>query len=545
MATPLMPVVALSRYRAVNEVPAVVVTALALWGWQFVLHIWQPVSSGDSRLWLPHAVAWLHDAIVLLCTALIAGRFKRWGWSLLALAGAVLAIYPQLLRQHLVMQTNLFASDAAAARTFLLDYLGLERLWPMLGAVFIARIAAKYARPLRASKTIVIGVGIVTMVALLTLPRSPHPLIGSVWQQATDSLYGNARVVPSMQPVAFSGQSSIAKTTPKLLGEVVYRHIFLIVLEGIPASDFEYDFLKRQDGFIATAQNQVAYFANYRSTNLDSYTSLIAMLTGHQVPYRAYADPSSYEHINLRDNLTRTLRANGYYSTFLSTYHHQPFVPTRDDWNAVLDRNDLDIGGQWLTLGNSRMEQAVEDKAAIASLVDTAARNERSFTLHEMVYGHSPEWQAKTGKTPSVYADEYLTELSQRLNENSLLDDSLIVVVSDHGERAKMADPENYRVPLLVIGKRIESRTNSSLYSHLDLPAMIECWLKNQPLPEERKHVDVVGSTERWVYGRLTNSREYLFIDNARGSIISGSGSINPKALQLDFQAKLEGLAEI
>lgn len=381
------------------------------------------------------------------------------------------------------------------------------------------------------------------MAALLTLPRSPHPLIGSVWQQATELLSGSERVVLSLQPVAAAGQTSRTRTTFKLLGDVAYRHVFLIVLEGIPAADFERDFLQRQDGYYARVKAQAAYFANHRSTNLDSYTSLIAMLTGRHVPYRAYADPSNYEHINLGDNLTRTLRANGYRSVFLSTYHHQPFVPTRDDWNAVLDRNNLDIGGQWLTLGNTRMEQAVEDKAAIATLVDTAARNGRSFILHEMVYGHSPEWQARTGKTPSVYADEYLIELTQRLTQRNLLDDSLIVVVSDHGERARMADPENYRVPLLVIGNGMKSGTNSNLYAHLDLPAMIECWLTKQSLPEERKHVDVVGSTERWVYGRLTNSGEYLFIDNARGSIMSGSGNIAPKIVRQDFQAKLESLA--
>lgn len=533
----------LAKTYVVKQLPAIVLPALALWGWQFFLHVWQPFSTGDSRLWLPHAVAWLHDAIVLFCAALIASRFERRGWGVLALAGAVLAIYPQVLRQHLVTQTNLFASDAAAARIFLLDYLGLEGLWPMLGAAFFAGCAARHARPLRVSKTFVIVIGIVTIAALLTLPRSPHPLIGSVWQQATASFSGNPRVVPSLQTVAVTGQSSIIKTTPRLLGEVVYQHVFLIVLEGIPASDFERDFLRREDGFYALVQNQAAYYTNYRSTNLDSYTSLIAMLTSRQVPYRAYADPSIYEHINLRDNLTRTLRANGYHSAFLSTYHYQPFVPTRDDWNTVLDRNDLDIGAQWLTLGNTRMEQAVEDKAAIASLVDTAARNERSFTLHELVYGHSPEWLAKTGKTPSVYADEYLIELTKRLTERNLLDDSLIVVVSDHGERARISDPENYRVPLLVIGKCIESGTKSGLYSHLDLTAMIERWLTKQSLPDERNHVDVVGSTERWVYGRLTNSGDYLFIDNERGSIISGSGNIVPLVLQKDFQAKVEGVA--
>lgn len=519
--------------------PAVVSVALALWVWQLSLHIWQPLSSGDLRLWLPHGVAWLHDALVLASVAFVACRLRRSGWWLLLIFGSGLAIYPQLLRQSMVMQANLFATDAAAASTFLVDYLGVDRLWPAIGAIAIVSLGPRMVRPLRINRIFSISMVVVMAAALMTLPRSPHPLVSSLWQEATTLLSVTSRVVPSLQPVAGKGSLGTTKTTPQVFGKVNYQHVILVVLEGIPAADFERDFLQRRDGYYSRVKSQASYFANYRSTNLDSYTSLIAMTTGRQVPYRAYADPSSYEHINLADNLTRSLRANGYHSTFLSTYAHQPFIPTRDDWNKVLDRNNLDIGPQWLTLGNTRMEEAVEDKAAIAAMVDAAARQGRSFTLHEMVYGHSPEWQAKTGKTPSAYADEYLSDLTQQLAVKNLLNNSLIVVVSDHGERARMADPENYRVPLLVIGKTIESGTNSALFSHLDLPAMIKGWLTGESLPESRSFVDVVGSTERWVYGRLTDAGSFLFIDNARGSVMNASGGIEPVALHRDFLAKL------
>jgi hypothetical protein len=66
-----------------------------------------------------------------------------------------------------------------------------------------------------------------------------------------------------------------------------------VVLEGVTTARFEQEFLTRPQGYYAHVRDRSVYFDEYHTTNLDSYTSLIAMLTSVQVPYRAYADPSS------------------------------------------------------------------------------------------------------------------------------------------------------------------------------------------------------------------------------------------------------------
>ena len=59
--------------------------------------------------------------------------------------------------------------------------------------------------------------------------------------------------------------------------------------------------------------------------------------------------------------------------------------------HQLLDGNDLATGCPRLSLGSNRMEQVTEHKAAPTKLQVNSLKCKRSFVLHEMVYGHSPE----------------------------------------------------------------------------------------------------------------------------------------------------------
>jgi hypothetical protein len=316
------------------------------------------------------------------------------------------------------------------------------------------------------------------------------------------------------------------------------NHVFLIVLEGVTAADFENEFIK-ESKFLARVSDRATYFHRYYATNLDSYTSLIAMLTSVQVPYRAYADESLYGAVNQTANLTRSLRDLGFFTLFVSTYAHQPFVPTRNDWNRVMDRGDLPSHEGWVSLGSSRMEAATEDRAALSTIVDAAAAHPKTFVLHELVYGHSTEWRAKTGQTQLAYYDVYLLDLLDRLEAKGLGSRSLFVIVSDHGDRAKASVAENYRVPLLVVGTHGLPGGDVEFRSHLDLERIVASYLTRSALPPPRKETHVVGSTERWVYGSIKADRDHLFIDDQTGAVLSSRGGPDASRLRDTFQSSL------
>lgn len=521
--------------------------------WQLLLHLLACAIDGDPRLLMPHLVAWLHD---LLLFSLIAGAGasvirlapeKLCSVSIitrviLAASGMLLALYPQTLREYLTFPANIFLSDSNSIRVTLFEYLGIQRLWPALMAMLLASVA-RYL-PL---KRITLRAGLLVLspallAGLVTLPGTPHPVMFSLIQSVSGTVAGSSRIVPSLRPSSGSTATPVqagADSMPKLSSEMTADRIFIIVLEGITSTEFEGSFLTSKSRFLERVRGRYSYFSNYHTTNLDSYTSLIAMLTSQQVPYRCYSDTQIYDGVNRTENLTDRLRNLGYYSLFASTYTSLPYIPVRNDWSRIMLRSDLGNQSGMVTVGSSRMEEAVEDRAAIPAIVETAATHQKTLVMAELVYGHTTEWQAKTRIAPLDYYDRYLAELFDALQAKGLDRRSLFIVVSDHGDRSKADTPDNYRVPLLIAGDGVQAATDSHFRNHLDLQQITTAYLNGTALPPAREKQFTIGSTERWVYGELRANGDHLFIDDRSGRVLRAAGSLSPNQVQQEFQQYL------
>ena len=531
--------------------------AAALGLWQLALNGWYGATAGDAATAMAHAMALLTDVLLLGSVAAVATGVQWWlpdrlqrvadlcGAGLLLLAGAGVALYPQVLRSYLQFPVNVLSTDRNTIGTLVNDYLGVSRLWPAVAAAAIAMVAARaHVRPF-SHRPARLAIVVAMCAGLVSLPRSPHPLAHSVGLQVRRALAADQRAVPSLQHPA-TPQARVATVTGTALAltpPLRADHVFLIVLEGVTADAFERGFLGAPGGFHGTQRNHAAYYTRYHATNLDSYTSLIAMLTGLQVPYRAYSDERLFAAVNEAPSLVQALRTHGAHATFLGTYAYQPFVPVRGHWDQVLDRTHMPDLDRWVSLGTARMEAATEDRAALSTILQTAATHERSFTVHEMVYGHTTAWQAKTGLNQLAYYDLYLRELTDGLRRHGLDSRSLVVVVSDHGDRAQSAVAANYRVPLLLVGPDVVPGDRSAFLSHQDLPAIISAELTGSPEPPPRSAQLVVGSTERWVYGRIDASGASLFIDDATGSVLASVGGTTARAVFDEFQAAVSAFA--
>ncbi len=527
---------------------------VTLVAWQLVLHLWSCLSTRDPRLVPPHALAYLGDLFLLGVAVagarglrvMLPGRLRGLGLHLPVASSLVvaplLAVYPQLLREYLAFPVNVFASDDGSARVLLTEYLGLSRLWPAAAAVMVATAAlvVPFRLPDLGRGRLVLWT-VIVLAGVATAPHSPHPFLFSLTQEAMGVLQPSVRVVPSLRrPPPRSDAAAAQPAVTWGEDELLADRVFLIVLEGVTSTDFEADFLGTNGAFFSRVKDRATYHRAYHATNLDSYTSLIAMLTSIQVPYRAYADESLYGAVNRAGNLARALHERGYYTAFVSTYEHQPFVPTRSDWDAVLDRGDLPSLEGWVSLGSSRMEAATEDRAALATIVESAVVHPKAFVLHELVYGHSPEWRARTGRTQLAYYDAYLCELLDRLESSGLDARSLLVVVSDHGDRSRASVAENYRVPLLVVGAHVPPGDDTGFRSHLDLQRIVASSMKGVPLPPARSRVDVVGSTERWVYGAIHADGSSLLVDDATGAVLSSQGRLDASKVHVAFQSLVD-----
>ncbi len=523
---------------------------------QVGLHVVCGVHALDPRLAGPHLVSCVQDtALIVLIGAATLGLGRRvaararalvqvLGAALLLALEVPLATYPRMLAEFLAFPTSLFEADLASASVFVRDYVGAAGLLPLGAAAFLAgcalalpRFPAPRLRPLVAVPLFVAGIA-------TSLAPAPQPVVFSL-QDWVGSRLGAGRVVPRLKrPDPTRATASVVPSPIEEVGSPRADHVLLLVLESVTAEEFEREFLGRPDGFHARVRDRAAYYARYHGTNLDSYTGLIALLASVRVPYRAYADPDAYDRVNGAPNLVRALRGRGHRTLFVSTYEHQPFVPVRADWDSVLDRRDLGSLDGFLSLGTSRMEAATEDRAAIPAILAFATAAPRTVILHELVFGHAPEWRARTGIAPLAYYDRYLRELLDGLEAKGLASRCLLVVVSDHGDRARAADPENYRIPLLMVGPGVAPGVDREFRSHLDAQAILAHHLGGAPLPEPARDVLTVGSTERWVYGLVTAGGDAVFVEEPRGRVLGSRGTgADPAEAHRRFQEDLDRFA--
>lgn len=529
---------------------------LAFGLYQLILHCWFLFSANDPRLLLPTLVSFLHDLILLVLSGgflqwtmdFFSGKYKSYLvkiFSVILIAeGTFLALYPKLLREYLIFPVNIFESDLSSAQTLISDYLGFKALIPPVIALCTGIIFYFLKPPVRISVKfkILFAVSGIFILAFSLQKPSPQPFIFSIQKSTENILSEKKRIVPSLN-------RNISKPVDanhlKLYGfskkeSLLYSNILLIVLEGQTATSFEDGFFAIKDGFYEQNKTHSVYYSNYYTSNLDSYTSLISMVTSVQVPYRAYADERLYEKVNSGPCITEDFKNRGFYTAFISCYEYQPFVPTRNYWDKIYERKDIEDTDKWITLGSSRMEMATEDKAAFTTIMEILRKNEKSFILHEMVYGHSPEWVATTGKSQNEYHNEYLLDLSNALKKENLWDKTLLVVVSDHGDRSKPAELENYRVPLLFTGQHIDPTTQiDSFLTHTELPRLINYYALNDTYPKSRQEIFLVGSTEKWVYGKALPNKENILIDDARGIELFKNGKLNATEVRSEFQEYL------
>ncbi len=568
--------------------------------YQLLLHTYFSLVSKDPRLFIPHVIAYLHDigllaivtAISYFAAAVSPTGFRKTinksGSVFIAIVGILLASYPKILREYLAFPVNIFESDLGSAKILILDYLGITALLPTLIALILSVLVlftplekgideicgkpvgqadsgfkpslANTIRGRRTSlmgfiskdirisnKTKVTGLLIILIIFAVTLKRpSPQPFVFSLQKKIESIIKNEKRVVPSLtrsysKSKIVINQNALTFSTKEI---TKYKHILLIVLEGVTSKDFEKEFLTIANGFYQQNESNAVYYKNYYATNLDSYTSLISMLTSVQVPYRAYADDHLFDNVNNAPNIAQDLHNRGFYTIFMSTCEYHPFVPTRGYWDKFYTREDLPSINNWVSSGSNRMESATEDKAAISTMIENIKLNDKTFVLHELIYGHSPEWRAKTGKTQLSYYNEYLMELSERLKEENLFSKTLFVIVSDHGDRAKSSEIDNYRVPLLVVGNSVSYQCKEELLTHLELPKIIYHYAASDDHPASSDKIFFVGSTEKWVYGKMNKQNEYLFIDDPSGTILSQKGGLIPIEVRNEFQNYLDRFNE-
>lgn len=341
------------------------------------LHAWYAFAARSERLLVPHFVSWIQDVCLLVLlgvimhlTIRIKQKLSRHNHlprimprAILLLLAVILSSYPSQLASFLAFPVNVFRVDGQTAKFFLTEYLGMSAFLPPLVFVVLALALYRMLPKSFARKKMQFVALTFAVFGILSLFRST--LSRAICLQSAEY---NTRVVPRRQtsrpfthktPFSATARAFDSSAFAKIdtCASLRYNHVLMLVLEGVNAVSFKKEFLSRHDGYFAQVKNRSTYFSRYYATNLDSYTSLICMLTSVVVPYRSYSDPALYEGANDAPNIVRAVRRRGFKTLFISTYEHQPFVPVRNDWDRIMDMRDLPAETRYVSVGTNKNQR--------------------------------------------------------------------------------------------------------------------------------------------------------------------------------------------
>jgi phosphoglycerol transferase MdoB-like AlkP superfamily enzyme len=472
-------------------------------GWSLVAYVWQDV-----------AVALLFAAVVWVL------RNARGGPALSSLLYWLLAGYAALnvpvgivlstpLTWPMLRATSGTLADSiflyATWRNILLVLLTLVtaaalpsilRVWPSAPALSMTRATAFAAAllliavgPAATSRVDTVGLHRNVLIALATsaLPRVEAAAAGGVW---------------TVSPF----EQHEADDFSHLRGIAAGRNVILVSLESTGSQYLRlyggtYDLTPSLDRLARHA----LVFDNAYAVYPESIKGLFSVLCS---TYPAFdTPPAAYAHAPCR-SIASLLDAAGYRSALFHSgrfgYLGMESIINGRGFHTLQDAGDIG--------GNHESSFGVDEPAAVAKIlswIDGVPRNQRFFVTYMPIAGHHPYERPDPGPFPAHdeigryrnalhYGDQSLGTLMEGIRVRGLENDTLWIVLGDHGEALGQHEgnyghtfflyEENVRVPLLIaapgaITRAHRSRTMVSLVD--TAPTLLD--ILGLPIPREHQ----------------------------------------------------------
>lgn len=473
-------------------------------------------------------------------------------YSFFLFAGVVSFIYTFFLLDLINFPLNMFAFSEDIIMFFGEYFLSLKLIISLvIGITSLFFWSLYYPSKIPDAKQLKI---IYLVVTLLFIPTSfeqvINPMIFSVSQEVISYASADSNIKKVVSSVPEKGKANQFNFLDKRFKSVPqintdYDRVIVLVMESINYRNFTQYISKDRNNFFNRNRKNIFLFENYYTLNLDSFTSLISIVENIFVPFRAYVREDHFMFVKNFNNLTRVLNQNGFETLFITSYGSQlkKFVPVIKDWKSVIFSSLKEDDLKYACVTNIKIENACEDLSVIDELISSLRKNrlknKKSFVFQEMVYGHSSEWKNIKGIEPIEYYNHYFNMLMLKLKKYSLLENTLIVILSDHGPRDNSFKPENYNIPLVIYNNKMNSGSNHQFFSHLNFSEIILNFMEKKNAFTESKRIFTLGNSNELIYGEITSDKKYTFINDRTQNYKTNTDKASIFTLNREFQEYL------
>ena len=303
--------------------------------------------------------------------------------------------------------------------------------------------------------------------------------------------------------------------------ELKDKNVFVIILEQSDLETYfkETEKIKDEYNFFLQHQNNLHLFTNYYTPNQDSRTSIWAMFNSQYIPFEAYISGwnKKYGVILEKNNLIDFFNYKNYSTIIASSVYYPNLILSIYNWTDILHLTSFDAKNkEFICIHNFQNQQGCEDRILLEDINKSIKehKNKNIFFVQELIYGHGEEYMRRGSKSRVRYYNDYLIDLYEVIKTNEIENDSIILIMSDHGEKGYFNKKiSNFKIPLVIIDKELEHREIDSLYSHLNFKDLLFYYMANKEMPTANKEIYFVGQTGCYEYGYLDDQNNY-FIGN-------------------------------
>jgi glucan phosphoethanolaminetransferase (alkaline phosphatase superfamily) len=350
--------------------------------------------------------------------------------------------------------------------------------------------------------------------------RADRPALHAfVASDVKDYISGNPLGKPASQNLDVRDYQDASARSLPVSGK--YKRVILFVMESITVKELARD-CADSSCFPQKYANITHSYKNYYAANQDSRTGILSLLYSAFIPFPAYADRDveQYEFIGKSKSFLDALHQSGYTTAFSASLSDRERVIMDMPWKKVfrLSEEEAKGGGKFVCLHPYEFEKSCEDRILFDRIMNFVSHDPRPFLMHEFVYGHSSQYNEIEKKTSSRYYSEFISDVISGLEARGLLDETLIIVTSDHGirDRAAMTETESYHIPLLFIQKNFRRSENSAFVSPIDFRRIFAAEERGEVIPSTRKILPIMGSTGSAMTGILHGVTGLVLIKNRR-----------------------------
>ncbi|MCE9597693.1 MAG: sulfatase-like hydrolase/transferase [Spirochaetia bacterium] len=464
--------------------------------------------------------------LILVISTLLAftGRVRAWFFhSSFLLYFFLVFAFHFFFREASIRQYSIFDLSGSGIAYFFTDVLPFKGLVFLIGSLVVIYYLPGRIRNMPGFSLALLILG----VALLCTGLSSEPktsIAAHLYADARET-YRAESVVSSQSapPFAIEALNIWERPTPAFRPR--YKKILVFVMEQITLSLLLGDSAELPQSTFVNKQRKHAHeYSNVFAADMDSRTGLLALLGGRLIPFEAYtdADVDQYQFVSNKSSILDILHNAGYQSAFSASETEHELVVYGLPWKNkfTLSQEEMPAANkEYLCLNPYEFEHSCEDKVLINRLTDFITSNERVFLFHEFIFGHASEYLDATNKTSVQYYSEFLDDLTERLEREHLLNDTLIVLTSDHGIRDKGYEPwvSTYRIPMWFIHPSFKKAEYKNLYSQIDFRDLLLDEASNRkPATPERDFAPFMGMTTSSIVGAVTKEQDVLVVKNRR-----------------------------